>query len=120
MISRIIKINLKSISGQFIILIFTVVLAAASMIAAIYMLKAMKLEDADRCLQTWGNYDMAFCDVKGSLENEVKKDSRTDFVGEVYDYGEASLDGKNVLTGAVRDSKNPAYALSESRKGKIS
>lgn len=126
MISRIIKINLKSISGQFIILIFTVVLAAASMIAAIYMLKAMKLEDADRCLQTWGNYDMAFCDVKGSLENEVKKDSRTDFVGEVYDYGEASLDGKNVLTGAVRDSKtqhmlylNPAKGRYPEKKNEI-
>ncbi len=92
------------------------------------LVKSQKMVEADRILQYYGNYDVAFCQVTNKIEKKLESDSRLFELGYVYDLGNAFFEKSQsqVTLGAVEDKKtekmyyvNPIAGRYPEKEGEI-
>ncbi len=92
------------------------------------LVKSQKMVEADRILQDYGNYDVAFCQVTNKIEKKLESDSRLSELGYVYDLGNAFFEKSQsqVTLGAVEDKKtekmyyvNPIAGRYPEKEGEI-
>lgn len=97
------RIGYKRMKRSYVLLFLTLVFCVAAMTVALLMVRSRKIQEADRTLQYYGNYDFAFCDVSEELESRVTQDGQFGDLEYVYDFGEFyfSESGNAIEVGAL-------------------
>lgn len=128
MFIKLFKMNLAKAKKSYILLFLTLSFGVAALMVTLLIIRSQKMTEADRVLQSFGNYDIAFCQVSQQTEELIKKDTRFGQIGTIYDYGNISFKatGNQLTIGALENKTtermyyiNPVYGRYPEKEGEI-
>ena len=120
--------NLAKAKKSYILLFLTLSFGIAALMVTLLIIRSQKMAEADRVLQYFGNYDIAFCQVSQQTEELIRKDTRFGQIGTIYDYGNISFKatGNQLTIGALENKTtermyyiNPVYGRYPEKEGEI-
>ncbi len=126
--ARMFKISFRKMKRSYLLLFLTLSISVAALAVALLVVRSRKLQQMDKMLEEFGNYDIAFCDVTEETEQQILQDKRFSERGYIYDLGEATFaeGGGEVILGALRDKNtekmfyiNPVSGRYPEKKGEI-
>ena len=128
MFIKLFKMNLAKAKKSYILLFLTLSFGVAALMVTLLIIRSQKMTEANRVLQSFGNYDIAFCQVSQQTEELIKKDTRFGQIGTIYDYGNISFKatGNQLNIGALENKTtermyyiNPVYGRYTEKEGEI-
>lgn len=85
-------------------IVFTVILGIASVLASTYIVRSQKITDLEQTLNNGGFYDFAIYDIDKQVKEEIKKDTRMEHTGSLYELGSIeNRNGVSCTVGAMED-----------------
>ncbi len=128
MFFKMFKISFRKMKRSYLLLFLTLFFSVSALSVALLIVRSQKMQEADRILQDYGNYDWAFCEVTEELENQIAGDERFSKLGYVYDIGGFSFQksGGTVEIGALENKStekmyyvNPIMGRYPEKEGEI-